>query len=204
MSTFKNPVGPQPSNVYWRRRLVVGLGLLAVIVIILLIVFAPRSTDPTPVPTGTGSSGSPAAQDQEDPNAQAQACVSGVVTVVATTDKGSYSAGQLPQLSLSITNSGSVACTFNAGSDVQQYLITSGSDSIWNSTHCQLEPVAANVELAAGETISAPAIQWDRTRSDPSTCEDSRSQVSAGGATYKLQIIVDGVESEVVPFLLNS
>ena len=37
MSTFKHPVGPQPSKVYWRRRLLVGLGILAVIVVIVLI-----------------------------------------------------------------------------------------------------------------------------------------------------------------------
>lgn len=204
MSTFKNPVGPQPSSVYFRRRLVVGLGLLAVIVIILLIVFAPRGSTPAPVPTGTGASGSPTAESPESPAGDVTACAEGTVDVVADTDKGSYSAGQLPQLSLTITNTGSVTCSFNAGSDVQEYLITSGSDKIWNSTHCQVEPVAAVVSLEAGESISAPAIEWDRTRSDPTTCDDDRSQVSAGGATYRLQIIVDGVESDDVAFLLNS
>jgi hypothetical protein len=204
MSTFKNPVGPQPSSVYWRRRLVVGLGLLAVIVIIMMIVFAPRDSTPAPVPTETGASKSPEATNPETPAGDAEACASGVVTVVAATDKNSYSAGELPQLSLTINNTGSVACTFNAGSDVQEYIITSGSDNIWNSTHCQVEPVAAAIQLEAGESISAPAIAWDRTRSDPSTCDDDRSQVIAGGATYRLQIIVDGVESEDVPFLLNS
>ena len=43
MSTIKHPVGPQSSKVYWRRRLVVGLGLLAVLVIILLIIVRPGS-----------------------------------------------------------------------------------------------------------------------------------------------------------------
>ena len=28
MSTFKHPVGPQPSSVYWRRRLIVLIGLV--------------------------------------------------------------------------------------------------------------------------------------------------------------------------------
>jgi hypothetical protein len=156
------------------------------------------------VPTGTGASGSPAAPDPEAPVGDSKACASGAVTVIASTDKTSYSAGQLPKLALKITNTGAVTCTFNAGSDVQEYLITSGSDSIWNSTHCQVEPVAAAVELEAGESISAPAIEWDRTRSDPATCDEDRTQVTAGGATYRLQIIVDGVESEDVAFLLNS
>ncbi|MFL0711298.1 MAG: hypothetical protein ACJLS2_00255 [Microcella pacifica] len=45
MSTLRNPVGPQPPQVYWRRRLVVGLGILAVIIIIILIVVRPGAGD---------------------------------------------------------------------------------------------------------------------------------------------------------------
>ena len=40
MSTIRNPVGPQPPSVYWRRRLVALLALVAVIVVIVLIVSA--------------------------------------------------------------------------------------------------------------------------------------------------------------------
>ena len=34
---FRNPVGPQPPSVYWRGRLVLGLGWLAVIISVVLI-----------------------------------------------------------------------------------------------------------------------------------------------------------------------
>lgn len=45
MSSFRDPVGPLPPNVYWRRRLVVGIGLLALIVVVLMIIFRPSSAD---------------------------------------------------------------------------------------------------------------------------------------------------------------
>jgi hypothetical protein len=205
MSTFRTPVGPQPSNVYFRRRLVVGLGLLAVIVIILMIIFAPRgdgSTGSSSNPAGGSSAATPNPSGSAGAAAAITACAEGTVTVTAVTDADSYAAGVLPQLSLTITNNGAVACTFNAGSDVQQYRITSGSDQIWNSVDCQTEPVAAVVELAAAETMSTTPIPWDRTRSDPSTCDDTRSPVAAGGATYRVAVIVDEVESAEVPFLL--
>lgn len=205
MSTVRNPVGPQPSNVYFRRRLVVGLGLLAVIVIILMIIFAPRgdgASDSSSNPAGGSSVATPSPSGSAGAAATVAPCATGTITVVAVTDADNYAAGVLPQLSLTVTNDGAVTCTFNAGSDVQQYRITSGSDQIWNSVDCQTEPVAAVVELEAGETISTTPIPWDRTRSDPSTCSDNRSPVSAGGATYRLAVIVDEVESAEVPFLL--
>lgn len=190
---------------YFRRRLVVGLGLLAVIVVILMVIFAPRgngSADSSGNPADGSSAASPNPSGSAGAGAAVTTCAADTVKVVAVTDAGSYAAGVLPQLSLSITNVGAVKCSFSAGSDVQEYRITSGSDQIWNSIDCQSEPVAAVVELEAGETMSTTPIPWDRTRSDPATCNDTRSPVSAGGATYRLTVTVNEVKSAEVPFLL--
>jgi hypothetical protein len=118
------------------------------------------------------------------------------------TDKNSYAAGELPLLSLSITNDGAETCSFSAGSDVQEYRITSGSDEIWDSLDCQTAPVAAVVNLEAGQTVATPPIPWDRTRSDAGTCTGTRPPVTAGGATYRLTVIVNEVKSAEKPFLL--
>lgn len=45
MSTLRNPVGPQPPSVYWRRRIMVLLGLIAVIVVVVLIVVRPGAAE---------------------------------------------------------------------------------------------------------------------------------------------------------------
>jgi hypothetical protein len=219
MSTIKHPVGPQPSKVYWRRRLIVGLGALAVIVIVALIFLRPGSSKGNTAPTTPSASPSapstPSATKTATPQAttipttattaSGAACTAANISVVAITDAGSYAAGQLPQLSLSLTNTGTTACKINAGSSQQVYTITSGTEVYWKSTDCQTAPVDAEILLQPGKAIkSAAPIAWDRTRSNPKTCTAQRSQVPAGGAPYHLKVSVAGIASKTTKqFTLN-
>lgn len=198
MSTFRNPVGSQPSNVYWRRRLVVGLAALAVIIIILLLLFQPKGGSTPAAPSGSPSPSTSASLP--DPSA---ACAPGTVTVEAKTDKTTYAAGEQPQLSFSLTNNGAVACTFNAGTTQQEFVITSGSEKYWSSKDCQSSPVDAPVVLEPNTPQSANPIAWNRTRSSTTTCTSDRPKVPAGGATYHLNINVGDLKSNDVPFILN-
>ena len=209
MSTFRNPVGPQPASTYWRRRIVVGLGILAVIVIIFLIAVRPGGAKSEPS-GGTddpksASASTDAPADSTDAPVDGGACAPAVVKVAPVTDADEYTAEQQPLLSLTVTNSGTTACTFNAGSDVQEYIITSGEDRIWSSKDCQVDPVALEQRLEPGAPVSTTPFPWDRTRSDPSTCDAPDStEVGAGGATYQLDVAVNGVESDnSKKFLLN-
>ncbi len=198
MSTFRNPVGPQPSSVYWRRRLVVGLLLLAVIAIVVLILVQPRGEGVKPPDVKQTNSQSDA---PVDPDA---ACVPAVVQVTAVTDKSSYAAGENPMLSLTVTNTGATACTINAGTTQQEYLITSGDELYWSSKDCQTGAVDAPVILQPGVPLSsATPIVWDRTRSSPSTCEAERAKVPGGGASYHLNINLGDLKSNDVQFILN-
>ncbi len=204
MSTFRTPVGPQASSVYWRRRLVVGLALVAIIVIILLIIFQPKGAPvPTPKGTQTTSPTSPGPNSTDSAANGQQACSPGVVDVIAATDQASYAAGEIPQLSLTLTNKGAAACTFNAGTSQQEFLITSGAETYWNSKDCQTEPSDTPVVLQSNKPTSAPAIPWDRTRSDPATCAGERDAAPAGGASYHLNINVGDQKSNDVQFSLD-
>jgi hypothetical protein len=201
MSTIMNPVGPQPSSVYWRRRLVVGGGLLLVIIVILLIVFSPKgdgkpTASASPKPSNSGSS----LEDLEP-----QPCNPESITVTAITDKDQYAAGELPQLSMTITNLGAAACTLNVGTDAQKYSITSGSDPIWNSGDCLQNPAPTQITLEPGadKAQTTPPFSWERERSSTTTCEGDRPDVGAGGATYRLSVSLGEIESaEDKAFLL--
>jgi hypothetical protein len=203
MSTIKNPVGPQPSRVYWRRRLVVGLGLLAVIVIVALLLARPGQGAPGPTDAGkqTGASTSPT--NSADPATPLE-CDPAVMKVEAVTNKGSYKAAEKPQLSLTVTNTGTTECTFSAGSDVQEYVITSGSETIWSSKDCQSKPVAQVATFAPNVPVSTAPIEWNRTRSSTDTCDSKNlPKVTAGGASYHLGVVLGGVKSaETKQFLL--
>jgi hypothetical protein len=203
MSTFRTPVGPQPPKVYWRRRLILGLGALAVIVIIILIIVRPGSGSPAPSPK-TGSSTTESPSPSATTPTAGGACLPANIKLTAVTDKTTYASTEQPKISMSITNSGSADCTINLGSTQQELIVTSGSETIWDSKDCQTAPVDTPVVLKPGVAVTTPAIAWDRTRSSKTTCDASRPPVTAGGASYHLGVKVGALSSKVtVQFLLN-
>ncbi|MBD8704895.1 hypothetical protein [Frigoribacterium sp. CFBP 13712] len=227
MSTFKNPTGPQPPSVYWRRRAVVALGLIAVIVIIVLIVVRPGSGASEPgaaatssAPAADGSADdaatapaetAPAADATPEPSADASAATDGTaceptdIALAAILDKESYAATELPQMAMSITNTGDADCVINLGSNQQRLVVSSGEEQYWSSKDCQVNGTDQDVTLTAGQTLETPAIAWDRTRSSPDTCDsESRSAVPADGATYRLSVFVGDITSaDPAPMILN-
>jgi hypothetical protein len=225
MSTFMDPTGPQPPSVYWRRRAMVALGLVVVVIVIVLIVVRPGSGAAEP---GAAATSTPPAAAEETPEASAPTtgaapaadatapatdapaagddatCAAGVVDLVPITDAATYASTQLPQISMSITNTGSVDCSLNLGSSQQALVVTSGQEQWWSSKDCQVNPTDQVVTIQAGQTLTTPAIAWDRTRSTPDTCEGTRTPVPAGGATYRLTVSVgDIVSADTAPMILN-
>ncbi len=210
MSTFRNPVGPQAPSVYWRRRLMVLLGLIAVIVVIVLIVARPgaategtppdTSSDSADAPATDGSSGETAAETPAAPGA----CKPSAISLEAITDKTTYAAGETPLISMKVTNTGPVECDLAVGTDIQAFVISSGSDQYWSSVDCQSAPVAQQVSIKPGASgsMSTTPIPWDRTRSDPKTCTGDRPDAPAGGASYHLTVKLGDLKSATRQFLL--
>ena len=202
MSTFRNPVGPQTPAVYWRRRLLVGLGLVAVIVVIVLIIVRPGSGSlgGSPTPSQTPNPNASVSTDPDD----AAACDPTKITVEAVTDAIAYDPGVNPQLQLVLKSTATTPCTIDAGSDVQVFTITSGDEVIWKSTDCQVEQQEQLQLLNPGVPVSSASLTWDRTRSATDTCGQPRDQVTAGGASYHLAVSVGDIESAATKqFILN-
>ena len=220
--SFRTPAGPQPSSVYWRRRIVVLLGLIALLVVIVLIVVrpgaeaapaAPATPTPTasaPRPSASSPAATPAPTATDSPAAKAvAACGPGQVQVAPVTDKQTYGAGEQPLLSMAISNVGSAPCSLNVGTSQMVFTVTSGSDTIWTSTDCQSNPADASYTLPPASSGVAPAtvtpIPWQRQRSSPDTCgSKDRPTVRAGGASYHLSVSVGGFAStKSAQFILN-
>lgn len=222
MSSFRHPVGPQPPQVYWRRRAIVIGVLLLLVLVVVLIVARPGSGDeggdaaagPTPEVTPTSEPAAPlatapAADATEQPAAtdtgDAQACAPGQIAVTPVTDKTNYAATELPQISMSIQNTGRADCAVDLGSAVQKLTVTSGEDTYWTSTDCQVNGTNQMVVVAAGETLTTPPITWNRNRSSPESCaSESFDPVPSGGASYFLSVSVGVVQSaEPEQMILN-
>lgn len=73
-------------------------------------------------------------------------------------------------------------------------MITSGSDTWWRSTDCQVEPSDQVVRLEAGQSVSTlEPLVWDRTRSAVDTCDGDRQAASAG--YYHLSVSIGGIDA---------
>ncbi len=193
------------------------LGLFAVIVAIVLVIVRPGASqgeEPATTPSATppasaAATDAPATDDPEtaepaEPAADGDPCRADQITVEAMTDATVYAADERPKLSVTITNTGSNACTIDVGTAAQVFTITSGNDTYWTSTDCQVDPVGAQVTIAPGDPVSSSEpITWDRTRSSSETCGGERSAVPASGASYHLDVSVDGFDSvQTKQFLL--
>ena len=202
---------PRSRAVYRRRRLVVFGGLILLVAAIgvgiwLLIAqpWADAAPEAAPTPTATASE-SPApeptdASPSPEPTASETApapCRASDVTVEVVTDAESYPAGSLPELSISLSNTGASACTLDVGSATQVFTVTSGDDVWWRSTDCQENPSSMVVTLEAGQTVaSAEPVVWDRTRSDVGTCDqENRPRAPGGGASYHVGVSIGGFDA---------
>ena len=171
----------------------------------------PAST-PSPTPTAVGETPTPEPTEDETPSPaptddevlRAAPCQAIDVTVEAVTDAGTYAAGELPELSISLTNNGSVDCTLDVGSATQTFTVSSGTDEWWRSTDCQENSSSMVVTLAAGQTVmSADPVVWDRTRSSVDTCDqENRPRAPGGGASYHVAVSIGGFDAPVTRQIL--
>jgi hypothetical protein len=131
-------------------------------------------------------------------------CDTDQIELTPVLDKRVYAAGEDPQVAMSIKNTGSNSCHMDLGSAQQVLTITSGTEQYWSSKDCQTGGTDQDVTLKAGQELTTPAIAWDRTRSSTTTCDAARAAVTAGGASYHLQVAVGEISSaESVQFVLS-
>ena len=189
--------------IYRRRRIFFGTAALVVIALLWALIqgiigfvggfFAPAAA---PTPTTAVVAGGP--------------CVDGAVQVLAHVgDQGqtpatAFAKGENPFIWFTVTNNGNVACTFDAGSSVSFYTITSGDRVFWDSHDCdRSQDVNAIITLQPGETKPSGASNWLKVFSSSTGCSTGQESVPTGGASYHLQATVNGVVSNDVQFVLN-
>lgn len=185
------PVGPEPAPTYWQRRAVV-VGALLLVVLFLRAVLtgsdaAETASDaaarpaPTASPAVSVAGPAPSASPAASPAATV-ACADGSLTVTATAERDSYQVGARPLLVLTVTNTGTAACSRDLGQGAVELLVVSGSDRIWSSDDCAAGGAVKQVVLAPDEP-SVTRLTWAGRRSLPG-CEGTKAQAVAG--TYRV------------------
>lgn len=218
MSSLRHPVGPEKPVVYWRRRAAV-LGALVIIVVVVVLIVVGRGSASTPTAAPTSSpSASAGGASSADPSRSASApastaaaaapdgstCSKDQVVLTPVLDKEAYGPTEDPKIAMSIKNTGTNSCHLDLGSAQQVLTISSGEEQYWSSKDCQTGGTNQDVTIKAGQTLTTPAIAWDRTRSSTTTCDASRPAVSGDGASYHLQVAVGNLKSKTsVQFILQ-
>jgi hypothetical protein len=212
-----HPAGPEPPMVYWIRR-------VAIIVIALTVVIAgwwligallgggdggtedtgsvpASSTEPVASADATAApDASTSAQPAQD--AEPVACENDSILVEATTDASTYPVGSTPRLTLTITNTGPVACKRDVGPKANELEITSGGYHVWSSDDCNASNKSKVVVLEPDEKV-ASSITWNGRLSQKG-CPDDGKGAQAKAGRYDLTGRNLKVTSEPTPFGLSN
>lgn len=199
---------PQPTrnkSVYVRRR-IIALVVLAVIVVLIWSLVAAAvgwvqnlfggDTSVNPAESGTVAGGAC------DPGS---ILLEPIVADSSGSEQAAFDTGINPFFGYRITNVGAKDCTFDVGAKETYLKVTSGSETIWNSADCDRTSLVSSVmTLKPNEPMESPLSDWYRVKSSSSGCGAEQNPVTAGGASYHLNVEVGGVSSkDSSQFILN-
>lgn len=214
MPSLRNPVGPLPSSIYWRRRLIVLLVALGVLVLLLWLLLpgggakkpgaaGTASSHPvtsiTPGPTGTGgsndgtasgggtSSGSGGSKSPNPSGSASSSAPAGTNGGTVVTVTGGVSGGSSTTSGSSGSGSGSTGGSSTTG--------TSGSTTPPNASGTMNLPVcaAADVELSLTSTEqSYNSSQWPTFQLAISNTSKAACRVDLGAKSAVLTISSNG------------
>ena len=216
MSGMLQPVGPEPSMVYWVRR-----GTVLLIVVTLLLGawwFLGSRTSAAPgdpasvtqevtpgadVEGAVAEGGDVASEEAATVSGEPTECADSAIEVTATTDSSTYRVGQQdPVLTLTITNVGDVPCLRDIGSKANELKITSGGYHVWSSDDCATDE-QENITLMEPGQQAVSSLTW-KSRLSQKGCPDDGKGRKAKAGRYEVVGRNLAVESEGVPFALSN
>jgi len=192
-----HPTGPQSPGVYWVRRALVVVVLLALLLGVRWLLTGrgggTPTASPTPSSTPSGASSSASSSHTATPSTSPTtspkptstgptACTKDQITVTASTDAASYPVGATPHLRMKIENTSTTACTRDIGASQNELVITSGSVRVWSSDDCSPGGGSQVVTMAPAQSYSV-AVTWLGKLSKK---DCPANQPSATKGTYKL------------------
>jgi hypothetical protein len=158
------PVGPEDSQIYWKRRVLFG-GIVVLALILLWAVFLRGGSDPEAEPVAAPSeSTSPSPSPTPTPTPSNGECADEDIEVLASTDSTTYPEGSLPKITMSIENVGETPCKRDIGSANNEIIVTSGGVDVYSSDTCSplAEPDDADEKTLKPGQSAKVTVEWDR------------------------------------------
>lgn len=207
--TLLSPVGPEPTGVYWRRRLTLLLVFLVVLAAVWFLFFrggggegaASSTASPKPPPTSTASSSegpSGSASESASPTGT-PVCDDTSIGVSITLDLASVKAGDPLALTEGIQNIGKTACRRDIGAKANTIVITSGGYPVWSSDDCSPGGEPNIVVMKPGDSYEV-SVTWEGEVTEGS-CPKVPPLAKAG--TYDAEGLNGGVSSKSKSFVVT-
>jgi len=168
-----HPVGPEEPQVYWRRRLIIGLAALVTLIVIISSftggdepVPAAASAVPTAEAVVAAPESSPAPgvvvasptlavlQPTAQPTVPAVAegvCSDADTSIRVVVDRETTAVGEGVHINMIVKNISATSCKRDVGSGANEVTVISGPALIWSTDHCNPKTDKDLVELAPGQ-----------------------------------------------------
>lgn len=216
MSSLLRPVGHLPASVYWFRRALVLVVLVALLFVLVRVLGGggdPKnsaasdpgqnpSTAPTVVPTPTpGAKTSGTKTKTSEPTSTGTPkdvdCTGKDVKIDVVPATRRLASGNSMNLVIQLSAVRD-ECRVAVDPTVLSLTITSGKDQIWTTEHCEKVVPRATLVLAKSKQ-STTTIPWDGRRSRPG-CLPGQLQAKPG--TYVAKAVYDGHASTLQAFMI--
>ena len=197
------PIGPESPGVYWVRR----AALLAIVLLLVFgLIWVFRAITGSPSTQAPIVEPAVAVSESVDPEAVLTPvttdpvnCLDSAILVEATTDSSTYRVGKKPVLTLTIENTGSIACLRDVGPKANELEVKSGGYHAWSSDDCSPSKKKKIVALEPGDMV-ASTIEWNGQLSEPG-CPEIDEVAKVG--RYEVIGRNADVFSEATPFALT-
>ncbi|MFI5711354.1 hypothetical protein [Kribbella sp. NPDC051620] len=218
MSSLLRPVGHLPASVYWFRRALVLVVLVALLFVLIRVLGGggdPKnsaatdpgqnpSSGPTAIPTQTPSAKTSATKKPTEKPTETETntpkdvtCIGRDVKIEVVPATRTLTAGNSMNLVIQLSAVRD-ECRVVVDPTVLSLTITSGKDQIWTTEHCEKVVPRATLILAKGKQSTA-TIPWDGRRSRPG-CLPGQLQAKPG--TYVAKAVYDGRASTEQAFTI--
>ena len=199
MDGIRHPVGEQPTNVYWKRRLAV---VIAIIVLGLLVWWAISALTSSNTPAGTPTadpsvSASPSTSAAADPGRD---CTAEDFTVATGPENANFKGDKVPTFTVTVKSTADTPCMVDP-TKASKIVVKSGTELWFDSSKCTDYAVydAQKFLLEAGASHELTAT-WNRGR-DQAGC--SAELVDADTGYYWVTATVQGVSASKLQFQLS-
>lgn len=217
MSSILRPVGSQPPGVYWRRRILLGAGVLVILLLIGRACDGNAQTDGQPATPGLTASSTPSPSataipattplaptptvqpSSSAPAVAGQTCADAQVRVYVTAEEEQNPVGGPARVRFVVATTSATPCLRDVGRVRNEVQVRSGNRRIWSSDDCAPGGASTLREISR-TTPFAVTVEWKGQISKPGC---PKGQPAAPAGSYSWVGRNGSVLSDSEPFTLG-